>query len=324
MFMAVLGEVLWRLKGFLDVTRLELMVMIQLLRRIKMFKNWFCILGGLVMVAFMSGCDIKRDTMDDIDIYTTNYATEFITNRLYGEHSNIHSIYPDGIDINGYKLTNKQIKDYSDSDLYIFNGLSNEKEYVTKMRENNKNLKILDTTLAMEYVNGPEELWLDPSNLLMMAQNVKTGFKEYTDNYYLNNDINDNYEKLKVEASNLDAKIKQTVSNSDTKTIVVSDDLFKFLEKYGLTVYSLDEDSVTNKTTEDVKNLIRSGKIHYIFTKENEDLNKTTKDIIAQTGVNTLVWHTLSNITEAQRSANEDYFTLMNENIELLKNELYN
>lgn len=289
-----------------------------------MTKKIISLLGALIIVFTLSGCDIKRDTMDDIDIYTTNYSIEFIVNRLYGDHSTIHSIYPDGVKIEEYKLTNKQIKDYSNSDLYIFNGLSNEKEYVTKMRENNKNLKILDTTLSMEYTNGIEELWLDPSNLLMMAQNVKTGFKEYTNNYYLNNDINENYEELKVEASNLDAKIKQTVANSDKKIIVASDDLFKYLEKYGLTVYSLDSDSVTNKTIEDVKTMISNGEIDYIFIKENRDLNKTTKDIIAKTGVKTISWYTLSNITESQRSENDDYFSLMNKNIEALKNELYN
>lgn len=289
-----------------------------------MFKKIISLFGVLVILGIVSGCDIKRDSMEDIDIYTTNYPIEFITKRLYGEHSNVHSIYPDGIEINDYKLTNKQIRDYSDSDLYIFNGLSNEKEYVTKMRENNKNLKIIDTTLSMEYTNGIEELWLDPSNLLMMAQNVKTGFEEYINNYYLNNDINNNYEKLKIEASNLDAKIKQTIVNSENKMIVVSDDMFKYLEKYGLTVYSLDSDSVTSKTISDVKTLINNGTIKYIFIKENVDLNKTVKDIINETGVETLSWHTLSNITEAQRNANQNYFDLMNENIETLKNELYN
>lgn len=289
-----------------------------------MFKKIISLFGVLVILGSVSGCDIKRDSMEDIDIYTTNYPIEFITKRLYGEHSNVHSIYPDGIEINDYKLTNKQIRDYSDSDLYIFNGLSNEKEYVTKMRENNKNLKIIDTTLSMEYTNGIEELWLDPSNLLMMAQNVKTGFEEYINNYYLNNDINNNYEKLKIEASNLDAKIKQTIVNSENKMIVVSDDMFKYLEKYGLTVYSLDSDSVTSKTISDVKTLINNGTIKYIFIKENVDLNKTVKDIINETGVETLSWHTLSNITEAQRNANQNYFDLMNENIETLKNELYN
>ena len=281
------------------------------------------ILVLLCLVISLSGC-IKRDSMEDITIYTTNYPTEYITRRLYGEYSDIESIYPDGVNINNYKLTNKQIEDYSKADLFIFNGLSNEKNYVESMRENNKDLKIIDTTLSMEYNNSIEELWLDPSNFLMMAQNIKTGFGEYIDSYYLNNKIEEKYEELKIEASNLDAKIKDVISNANSKTIVASSNLFKYLEKYGLTVYSLDEDnSDVNAVYRDVKNMINNGKIKYIFVTSNEDSSSTVKQLIDETNVQTQDWNTLSNLTEIQRTENEDYFTLMNSNLELLKNELY-
>jgi len=281
------------------------------------------ILVLLCLVISLSGC-IKRDSMEDITIYTTNYPTEYITRRLYGEYSDIESIYPDGVNINNYKLTNKQIEDYSKADLFIFNGLSNEKNYVESMRENNKDLKIIDTTLSMEYNNSIEELWLDPSNFLMMAQNIKTGFGEYIDSYYLNNKIEKNYEELKIEASNLDAKIKDVISNANSKTIVASSNLFKYLEKYGLTVYSLDEDnSDVNAVYRDVKNMINNGEIKYIFVTSNEDSSSTVKQLIDETNVQTQDWNTLSNLTEIQRTENEDYFTLMNSNLELLKNELY-
>ncbi len=287
-------------------------------------KKIIIILCLLCLSTALTGC-IKRDSMEDITIYTTNYPTEYITKRLYGEHATIHSIYPDGVNIDTYELTNKQIKDYSDSDLYIFNGLSQEKNYVNKMRENNKNLKIIDTTLAMEYNNDTKELWLDPSNFLMMAQNIKTGFSEYTDSYYLNNDINENYEKLKIEASNLDAKIKQIVTNSDTKAIVTASNLFNFLEKYDLTVYSLDDkEAIDPKTLATVENLIKDGEIDYIFAENNEEVNDTVQNLIDNTGVEIAYWHTLANISETERSTNENYFTLMNDNLELLKNELYN
>ena len=287
-------------------------------------KKVLIILSLLVLSSCLTGC-IKRDSMEDITIYTTNYPIEYITKRLYGDHATIHSIYPDGVDIESYKLTNKQIKDYSDSDLYIFNGLSNEKSYVNDMRKNNKNLKIIDTTLAMEYNNAPEELWLDPSNFLMMAQNVKTGFSEYTDSYYLNNDIKENYEQLKIEASNLDAKIKQIVTNGDTKVIVADSNLFKFLEKYDLTVYSLeDKENLNDKTLSTIKSLIDNGEINYIFAEANKEVNKTTQDIIDETGIEIEYWHTLANISETERSTNENYFTIRNDNLELLKNELYN
>ncbi len=287
-------------------------------------KKIIIILCLLCLSTALTGC-IKRDSMEDITIYTTNYPTEYITKRLYGEHATIHSIYPDGVNIDTYELTNKQIKDYSNSDLYIFNGLSQEKNYVNKMRENNKNLKIIDTTLAMEYNNDTKELWLDPSNFLMMAQNIKTGFSEYTDSYYLNNDINENYEKLKIEASNLDAKIKQIVTNSDTKAIVTASNLFNFLEKYDLTVYSLDDkEAIDPKTLATVETLIKDGEIDYIFAENNEEVNDTVQNLIDNTGVEIVYWHTLANISETERSTNENYFTLMNDNLELLKNELYN
>lgn len=281
------------------------------------------ILCLLVLTSCLTGC-IKRDSMEDITIYTTNYPIEYITKKLYGEHAKVHSIYPDGIDINKYKLTNKQIKDYSKSDLYIFNGLSKEKNYVSSLRKNNENLKIIDTTLAMEYTYSAEELWLDPSNFLMMAQNIKTGFSEYTDSYYLNNSIKEKYDKLKIDASNLDAKIKQIVTNSDNKIIVVSDNLFKYLEKYDLTIYSLEEDeNLSEKNIATVKKLIQAGEIDYIFAPANKELNETTKKIVDETNVKVEYWHTLANISETERNANENYFTIMNDNLEFLKNELY-
>lgn len=276
-----------------------------------------------VLVFSLSGC-LKRDNMEDISIYTTNYPSEYITQRLYGDYSDIKSIYPDGVNIKDYKLTNKQIEDYSKADLFIFNGISDEKDYVEKMRKDNGNLKIIDTTLSMEYTNGIEELWLDPSNFLMMAQNIKTGFGEYIDSYYLNNKIEENYEELKIEASNLDAKFKETVSNGNSKIIVASSNLFKYLEKYGITVYSLDESNTdVNAIYRQVLNLANEGSIKYVFTIANEKSNSTVQKLLDNTDLEDVEWHTLSILTEEERSENEDYFTLMNSNLELLKNELY-
>lgn len=271
-----------------------------------------------------SGC-LKRDNLEDIDIYTTSYPIEYITNRLYGDHSTVKSIYPDGIIIDKYELTDKQIKDYSNASLFIFNGLANEKNYVAPMFDYNKKIKIIDTTLSMDYENDIEELWLNPSNFLMLAQNIKIGLNEYINNHYLKNDIEEKYEELKIEVSNLDAKIKLMVESSTNKTIVVSDDLFKFLEdKYGLTVISLEEnDNLTDKTKADVINLINQGKISYIFTSQNKEINNTVNEIKEQTNVELVELKTISNLTEEERKNKDDYFTLMNYNLELLKQELY-
>ena len=83
-------------------------------------KKNLIIINIILITIITTGCDlIKRDTLEDITIYTTSYPIEYIVNYLYGEHSTVLSIYPNGTNINKYTLTSKQIKDYSEMDMYI-------------------------------------------------------------------------------------------------------------------------------------------------------------------------------------------------------------
>ena len=99
--------------------------------------------------------------------------------------------------------------------------------------------------------------------------------------------------------------------------------MFKYLEKYGLTVYVLDEnDSNIQITTNEVRSLIHAGKIKYIFIRNDEEENSVIKNLVAN-GATIQKWHTLSNLSESDSNDHKDYFDIMNENLELLKNELY-
>ena len=279
-------------------------------------------LFSIGLVFLTSGC-FKKDDLEDITIYTSVYPIEYIVDTLYGKNSNVKSIYPDGVDVSKYSLTDKQIKDYSKGNMFIFNGLS-EKDYVTSMFNYNKDLMIIDTTATMEYNNHVEELWLDPSNFLMMSLNVKNGLLEYITNQYLKTEIDNNYSKLKLEISNIDAKIKLMNENSSKKTIVVDNSSFKFLEKYGFEVISLeDNEELTDKTISDVIRMVRKKQITYIFSTDANNLNKNVQKIVKKTGVEILELNDLSNLTENQRNSKEDYISLLNENIDLLKKELY-
>ena len=285
-------------------------------------KKFICILC-LCCCFLFTGC-IKKDSMEGINIYTSAYPIEYITSRLYGENSTISSIYPDGIVSDIYTLNDKQIEDFSKTDLFIFNGLSNEKDYLRTMLKNNSDLKIIDATLSMEYSKYQEELWLDPSNALMVARNIKTGLNEYINNHYLKTEIENNYNSLKVDLSNLSAKYNLVSSSSGDPTVVVSSDAFNFLSKYGFNVISLDENgSLSDKTIGDVKARISNGSTKYIFVKKGEEPSQTVQNIINETNVEKLELHTLSNISENERNSKKDYISISLENISLLKQELY-
>ena len=281
------------------------------------------ILMGFLIILSLSGC-FKRDNMEDITIYTTIYPLNYITDYLYGDNAKIYSVYPSGVDVTTYELTNKQIEDYSNNDLFVFNSLDRDRDYAVKMINKNKNLKIIDVALGMETINSIEELWLNPYNYLMMAQNLKNGLNEYIENPYLIKEIDNNYEDLKLKLSKLDATIKTTVNSSNYDTIVVDNHLFKFLEKYDLNVISLEEDdSLTQKKIDDVKRMINNGTIKYIYTKDNTTNDTVQKILDTYKKVELIKINDMFSNDGGVTNSNENYLTIMNDNIDLIKKELY-
>lgn len=275
---------------------------------------------GLVILS--TGC--RQDDMEDIHIVVTNYPNEYVISQLYGSHAHIESIYPDGIDIDTYRITNKQKKNVSGKDLFIYNGLiEKERDLAVELLDLNSNLKIIDTAYVLETDYSPEELWLNPSSLLMMAQNVRLGLKEYVTSTYLKKDIDKKYNKLKIAFSELDADYRVTIENAKNKTIVVNNSALKYLEKFGLNVVCLDNDA-SEKTISDVKKLVAEKAVSYIYLFEGEELSDSSNEIIkAYPDIKTLKLHKIMNLSDQEREEELDYLTLMNKNLELLKQELY-
>jgi len=269
-----------------------------------------------------TGC-FKKDSLEDIKIYTSSYPIEYIVNYLYGDNSTVESIYPDGVNISTYELNDKQIKDYSKGDMFVFSGLGNEKNYLTTMVNNNSNLMIIDASKTMEYTYYVDELWLDPSNFLMLALNIKNGLQEYISNYYLKEEIEKKYEELKVTVSNIDADLKLLSENADNLTIVTENNSFKFLEKYGFKVISLENDSLIDKKTAEATSFLKSSSNKYIYVTDIDNVSDKVKNLVTSTGAKLIELHTISNLTEDERSNKDDYLTLLNDNIELLKNSIY-
>lgn len=278
----------------------------------------------LVGILLATGC-FKKDNLEGINIVTTSYPIEYVTNYLYKDHANIASIYPDGIDTTTYTLSKKQLNDYSKKNLFIYNGLANDKDIAISFLDNNKKLLIIDSAYGMEFNYDVSELWLNPSNLLMIAHNIKDGLKEYMTNGYLEKELENKYEELKVILSELDAEIKLTAENATRTTIVVNNDGLKYLEKYGFEVISLDDtnESISDRTVRDVTNQINNGTIKHIFVLEHTENNDTLKNIIETTKVETYTFRRLDSISDSERDEGKDYISIMKENIELLKNELY-
>ena len=279
----------------------------------------------ICLTIFVGGCSLfKRDTMEDITIITTIYANEYVIDYLYSDNAIINSIYPDDTNVDTYTFTDKQIRDNSEKDLFIYMGKTNDSNIAISYLNKNKNLKLIDATFGMEYKNGEEELWLNPSNLLMIAQNIKNGLNEYISSSYLIKEIEDNYENLKIELSELDANIRLSFENANTNTIFTNSNSLKYLEKYGLNIIVVKEgDSQYDKNLTLLKNNINGKNISYFYILENSDLSKDIEDLINNKKLKLQTLRNLKNITDNERNNNIDYIELSKNNLELLKEELY-
>ena len=204
----------------------------------------------------MTGCSLTKDNLEDATIYTTVYPIEYLTEFLYSDYATIESIYPNGADVTTYELTEKQLKEYADSDLFIYNGLGNEKNIAKDMININDNLLIIDVANGLNYTYGIEELWMSPNNCLMLAKNIKDYLIEYLESTTIIDYVKAKYAELSEILSLKDADLRaigKEAKENGTNTLIVSNDVFKFLENYGFEIISLDENTLTESTFNSIR-----------------------------------------------------------------------
>ncbi len=234
------------------------------------------IIGISLCCLFLGGCSLTKDSLEDATIYTTIYPIEYLAEQLYSEYATIESIYPSGADVSSYELTERQIRNYADSDLFIYNGLGNEKNIAKDLINENDNLLIIDVSNGLNYTYGMEELWMSPNNYLMLAKNIRDYLTEYLESKTIIDYVNNRYDELAQDLSLKDADLRAIGKEADTlgnNTLVVSDNAFRFLENYGFEIISLDEETLTESSLENIRSYFDDELYDTIIVLDNNYTN---------------------------------------------------
>ncbi|MBR6072841.1 MAG: zinc ABC transporter substrate-binding protein [Bacilli bacterium] len=282
-------------------------------------KKYVLLIGLLIISTFaLTGC-IKKDNMDDIKIITTTYPITNLAEEIYGNYSTVTSIYPNGVNINEYEITDKQIKEYAKSDLFIYNGLDvNEKRIATRLLNQNKKIKLIDATQGLTYSSSFEELWLSPANYLMMAQNIKVHLSDEIKSTVIKRDLDKRYENMKLKISKYDAQFKIIAENTDKKDVIIANNSLKFLSRYGFNIISIDpsEDRIRTNTTQAKENIKNNkNKTIFVIDSSNDKVNEITKS--------PTIVKSMTILSEDDIKNNETYETMMNKFIDNLRTEVY-
>lgn len=273
----------------------------------------------LMSLFLLTGC-LEEEKLDKI-AYTTYYPLEFATNYMYKDFATVKSIYPNGIDTSKYTLTDKQKSIYASSDMFVYAGVTDEVKLAAEFLNTNQNISIIDGTKGLSYSSEVCELWLDPSNYLMIARNIKSTLIDYANNVYDEEKIDKLYDELKIKISEIDVDLTMMGKNASNKNILVTNDSFNFLSKYNINVISIKEGDT--KSINDAKKLINSGEIKYAYVLRGDTLSEEIETFIKNYNLEKIEIDSMYTITDEDKNNGNDYLSIMTENINKFKTELF-
>ncbi len=273
----------------------------------------------LMSLFLLTGC-LEEEKLDKI-AYTTYYPLEFATNYMYKDFATVKSIYPNGIDTSKYTLTDKQKSIYAASDMFVYAGVTDEVKLAAEFLNTNQNISIIDGTKGLSYSSEVCELWLDPSNYLMIARNIKSTLIDYANNVYDEEKIDKLYDELKIKISEIDVDLTMMGKNASKKNILVTNDSFNFLSKYNINVISIKEGDT--KSINDAKKLINSGEIKYAYVLRGNTLSQEIETFIKNYNLEKIEIDSMYTITDEDKNSGNDYLSIMTENINKFKTELF-
>ena len=273
----------------------------------------------LMSLFLLTGC-LEEEKLDKI-AYTTYYPLEFATNYMYKDFATVKSIYPNGIDTSKYTLTDKQKSIYASSDMFVYAGVTDEVKLAAEFLNTNQNISIIDGTKGLSYSSEVCELWLDPSNYLMIARNIKSTLIDYANNVYDEEKIDKLYDELKIKISEIDVDLTMMGKNASKKNILVTNDSFNFLSKYNINDISIKEGDT--KSINDAKKLINSGEIKYAYVLRGNTLSEEIETFIKNYNLEKIEIDSMYTITDEDKNNGNNYLSIMTENINKFKTELF-
>lgn len=305
----------------------------------------------LLILFIVAGCGTNENSgekeSEKIIVYTTVFPLEDFTKKIGGDYVEVKSIYPPGVDEHTYEPSQKTIIDLAKSDIFFYIGFGLE-AFVNKVEP------ILDdegvTTVAIgesieldlgqieeEDDHHDEEaedehhhhdinphLWLDPLYSKQMAETILQYLVETSPEH--KDYFEKNYQTLAEQFDLLHEEMLEVATNSKIKSFVVSHAAYDYWElRYGLEQLSISGISTTEEPSQkkllSIIKDIKEKNLNYVLMEQNVN-SKLVEVVQKEANIKVLPIHNLAILTEDDLKDNKDYFSIMRDNIEVLKTVL--
>ena len=162
--------------------------------------------------------------------------------------------------------------------------------------------------------------WVSPKSAMIMAENIKNSLVEADPDHTAG--YEQRYEELRTKLEALDQHFTDELAKVPNKEIVVSHQAFGYLARdYGLTQHAImglsPDAEPTGQDIVKLAKLVKDEGIKYIFFEELVS-DKLAKTLASEAGVETMVLNPVEGLTKEQATNGDDYFTLMEKNLQNL------
>lgn len=301
------------------------------------------LLAAAASAVLLSGCGQKKEANDSgkLNVMASFYPMYDFAVKIGGDRVNVKNMVPAGTEPHDWEPATKDITGLEKADVFVYSGAGIEHwvEDVLKSLKNS-NLTVTEASSGISLLKEEEHedaqsedhehgefdphVWLSPLNAKKEMENIKDAFVKAdpaNEAYY-----QANYDIYASKFDELDKKYKDTLSPLPNKSVVVAHEAFGYLcNAYGLTqmgIEGLTPDSEPDPARmAEVIDFVKDNKVKTIFF---EDLvsPKVAETIAKETGAKTEVLNPLEGLTDEQLKNGDDYFSVMEKNLTVLKEAL--
>lgn len=267
-------------------------------------------------------------------VYTSVYPMYDFAQKIGGDKIQLKNLVPAGTEPHDWEPTPSDIADIEKANVLIYNGAGmetwldkvlksiNTEKIVTV--EASKGLSLLNNPDKTENIKTDPHVWLDPKLAKQEMEAIKNGLVNAdpaNQAYY-----EKNYADYALQFNQLDQEYKAAAAQFSKKDIVVAHQAFGYLcSAYGLNQVAIEGLAADSEPSParmaEIVNMVREKQIRYIFYEELVS-PKVAQTIAQETGVTTAVLNPVEGLTESDQQAGKEYFSVMRDNLEVLKKAL--
>lgn len=279
------------------------------------------------------GCsNNKQNSNGKIKIYTSIYPLYDFATKVGGDKVDVTNLVPAGTEPHDWEVSTSDIVNLERADMLIYNGagIENWTDKVTNSLEN-KDIVYVKTSEGLDLHKASEKdkdkhviydphTWLSIENAKHEMENIKNALVKYDpDNahYY-----EKNYSTYKKKFDELNKKYSDTLDPIKNKSIIVAHEAFGYLcSEYGIKqigIEGLNPDSEPDPAK--MAKIIKFAKENNVKTIFFEELvsPKVANTIAKEINAKTKVLNPLEGLSEEQINKGEDYFSVMEQNLQAL------